>query len=122
MTTSPAALQVILGIAPLHLQLQREARGTALNRLRLPLSTNVSDIDSSEIIEKTTGWSAHPSVHLSPTQISLDGGGNINTGIYTAGSKTEKRVGAALCVLTDVNITHRWSTRLSLRNNSRRKS
>ncbi|GBL75165.1 hypothetical protein AVEN_194414-1 [Araneus ventricosus] len=62
--------------------------------------------------------SPHPSEHLSPTQISLDDGGNINTGlrIYTDGSKTEKGVGAAFCVLTDVNITHRWSTRLSLRN------
>ncbi|GBM69239.1 hypothetical protein AVEN_264236-1, partial [Araneus ventricosus] len=117
-TTSTAALQVILGIPLLHLQLQREARGTALFRLRLPLSTNVSDIDPSEIDEKATGWSAHPSEHLSPTQISLDDGGNINTElrIYTDGSKTEKGVGAAFCVLTDVNITQRWSTRLSLRN------
>ncbi|GBN28424.1 hypothetical protein AVEN_171948-1 [Araneus ventricosus] len=51
-TTSTAALQIILGIPPLHLQLQREARGTALFRLRLPLSTNVSNIDPSEIEEK----------------------------------------------------------------------
>ncbi|GBN27646.1 hypothetical protein AVEN_33139-1 [Araneus ventricosus] len=117
-TTSTAALQLILGIPPLHLQLQREARGTAIFRLRIPLSTNVCDIDPSEIEEKATGWSAHPSEHLSPTQISLDDGGNINTGlrIYTYGSKSEKGVGAAFCVLTDVNITHRWSTRLSLRN------
>ncbi|GBM64471.1 hypothetical protein AVEN_194230-1 [Araneus ventricosus] len=109
---------VILGIPPLHLQLQREARGTALFRLRLPLSTNVSDIDPSEIEEKATGWAAHPSEHLSPTQTSLYDGGNINTGlrIYTDRSKTDKGVGAAFCVLTDVNITHRWSSRLSLRN------
>ncbi|GBO13043.1 hypothetical protein AVEN_215255-1 [Araneus ventricosus] len=91
-TTSTAALQVILGIPPLHLQLQREARGTALFRLRLPLSTNVSDIDPSKIEEKATGWSTHPLEHL------------------------KRGVGAAFCVLTDVNITHRWSTRLSLRN------
>ncbi|GBO14023.1 hypothetical protein AVEN_220696-1 [Araneus ventricosus] len=91
-TTSTAALQVILGIPPLHLQLQREARGTALFRLRLPLSTNVCDIDGSGIEEKATGRSAHTSEHLSPTQISLDDGVNINTGlrIYTDGSKTEK--------------------------------
>ncbi|GBN27610.1 hypothetical protein AVEN_96962-1 [Araneus ventricosus] len=143
--TSTAALQVILGSPPLHLQLQREARGTALYRLRLPLSTNVSDIDPSEIEEKATRWStpvmwgkypfwvftlknkclgilhhwsAHPSEHLNPTQISLDDGGNINTGlrIYTDGSETEKGVGAAFCDLTDFNITHRWSTRISLRN------
>ncbi|GBM92241.1 hypothetical protein AVEN_203046-1 [Araneus ventricosus] len=117
-TTSTAALHITLGIPPLHIQLQREARGTALFRLRLPLSTNVSDIDPSEMEEKATVWSAHPSEHLSPTQIFLDDGGNINTGltIYTDGSKTEKGVGAAFCVLAAVNITHRWSTRLSLRN------
>ncbi|GBM94906.1 hypothetical protein AVEN_178225-1 [Araneus ventricosus] len=87
-----AALQVIPGIHPLHLQLQIEARGTALFRLRLPLSTNGSDIDPREIEEKATRWSAHPSEHLSLTQISLDDGSNINTGlrIYTDGSKTEK--------------------------------
>ncbi|GBM29693.1 hypothetical protein AVEN_156880-1 [Araneus ventricosus] len=70
-TTSTAALQVILGIPPLHLQLQREAR-SALFTLNLPLSANVSDIDPSEIEEKAAGWSAHPSEHLSPSQISLD--------------------------------------------------
>ncbi|GBN16995.1 hypothetical protein AVEN_140111-1 [Araneus ventricosus] len=102
--------------APLYLQLQREARGTALFRLRVPLSTNVCDIDPSEIEDKATGWSAHASEHLTPTQISLDDGGNINIGLYTYGSKTKKWVGAALCVLTDVKITHRWSTRLCLRN------
>ncbi|GBM15811.1 hypothetical protein AVEN_262960-1 [Araneus ventricosus] len=116
--TFTTALQVILGIPPLHLQLQRESRVTALFRHRLPLSTNVSDIDPSEIEEKATGWSAHQSENLSPIQISLDDGGNINTGlrIYTDGLKTEKGMGTAFCVLTDVNITHRWSVRLSLRN------
>ncbi|GBN61029.1 hypothetical protein AVEN_244504-1, partial [Araneus ventricosus] len=96
----------------------REARGTELWRFRLPLSTKDIDINRSEIEEKTTGWSAHPSDHLSPTQISLDDGGNIKTGltIYTDGSKTEKGVGGAFCVLTAVNNTHRWSARLSLRN------
>ncbi|GBM44552.1 hypothetical protein AVEN_250536-1 [Araneus ventricosus] len=71
-----------------------------------------------EIEEKATERSEHPSEHLSPTQISLDDGGNINTGhrIYTDGSKSEKAVGAAFYVLTDVNITHIWSTKLSLRN------
>ncbi|GBN90950.1 hypothetical protein AVEN_42543-1 [Araneus ventricosus] len=39
-TTSTAALQLILGIPPLHLELQREARGTSLFRLRIRLSTN----------------------------------------------------------------------------------
>ncbi|GBN85673.1 hypothetical protein AVEN_62908-1, partial [Araneus ventricosus] len=117
-TTSTAALQVILGIPHLHLQLQREARATALFRRSLPFSTNGSNIYPSEIEDKTTGWSAHPSEHLSPTEISLNDGSNINTGlrIYTVGLKTEKGVCAAFCVFTDVNITHRWSTRLFLRN------
>ncbi|GBN76905.1 Putative protein in type-1 retrotransposable element R1DM [Araneus ventricosus] len=88
------------------------------NNLHGSSAGHTGDIDPSEIEEKATGWSTHPSEHPSPTQISLDDGGNINTGlrIYTDGSKTERGVGAAFCVLTDVNITHRWSTRLSLRN------
>ncbi|GBN74183.1 hypothetical protein AVEN_106174-1 [Araneus ventricosus] len=72
---------VVLGIPPLHLRLERESRGTALYRLRLHISTNVIDINPSEIEEKATGWSAHPSEHLSSTQISLEDGGNINTGV-----------------------------------------
>ncbi|GBM17976.1 hypothetical protein AVEN_238379-1 [Araneus ventricosus] len=51
-TTSTAALLIILGIPPLHLQVQREARGTALYRLKLSLFTNVSDIDPIKIEEK----------------------------------------------------------------------
>ncbi|GBN16217.1 hypothetical protein AVEN_212575-1 [Araneus ventricosus] len=88
-TTSTAAIQVILGIP-----LQREARSTDLYRLKLPVSTNFGDIDPSEIKEKATGWSAHPSEHRSPTQISLDDGGNISTGfrIYTDGSETESKL------------------------------
>ncbi|GBO08538.1 hypothetical protein AVEN_114833-1 [Araneus ventricosus] len=54
-TTSTAAIQVILRIPPLHLHLQREARGTALYRLRLSVSTSISDIDPSEIEETATG-------------------------------------------------------------------
>ncbi|GBM60019.1 hypothetical protein AVEN_147584-1 [Araneus ventricosus] len=75
-----SSLWVILGIPPLHLQLERESRGTALYRLRLHLFTNVIDINPSEIEEKATGWSAHPSEHLSSTQIPLEDGGDINTG------------------------------------------
>ncbi|GBO08763.1 Putative protein in type-1 retrotransposable element R1DM [Araneus ventricosus] len=101
-----------------YLGIYIDEKMNSLFRLRLSLSTNASDIDPSEIEEKATGWSTHPSEHLSPTQISLDDGGNINTGlrIYTDGSKTERGVGAAFCVLTAVNITYRRSTRLSLRN------
>ncbi|GBN32383.1 hypothetical protein AVEN_109214-1 [Araneus ventricosus] len=74
------------------------------------LQTSVTSIPV-KLKKKATGWSTHPSEHLSPTQISLDDGGYIN-----AGPKTEKEVGTVFCVLTDVDITHRWSTRLSLRN------
>ncbi|GBN16234.1 hypothetical protein AVEN_212587-1 [Araneus ventricosus] len=93
-TTSAVAVQVILGIPPLQLHLQRAARGTALYKFRLPVSTNVSDIDLSEIEETATGWSAHPSEHRSPTQISHGDGGNINTGlrICTDGSDTESKL------------------------------
>ncbi|GBO13411.1 hypothetical protein AVEN_228733-1 [Araneus ventricosus] len=47
--------QVILGIPPLHLQLQREVRVIENYRLRLHLSINIIDIDPSEIDKKATG-------------------------------------------------------------------
>ncbi|GBN33194.1 hypothetical protein AVEN_28472-1 [Araneus ventricosus] len=99
---------------PFLLAISGAYRTTSTAALQVILVTSIPV----KLKKKATGWSTHPSEHLSPTQISLDDGGNINTGlrIYTDGSKTERGVGAAFCVLTDVNITHRWSTRLSLRN------
>ncbi|GBM08302.1 hypothetical protein AVEN_101433-1 [Araneus ventricosus] len=42
-TTPTAALQTILGIPPLHMQLQFEARFTSIYRLRIPLPPIITD-------------------------------------------------------------------------------
>ncbi|XP_055951422.1 uncharacterized protein LOC129987468 [Argiope bruennichi] len=112
-TTSTAALQTILGIPPLHLQLQREAKGISLYRLHH--NNNCLNLDPDKVDSKITGWTSHPSVHLQDRQISLEDGGSffeIN-GIYTDGSKTEKGVGAAFCVFQNGYPTTAWTSKLA---------
>ncbi|GBN59425.1 hypothetical protein AVEN_153200-1 [Araneus ventricosus] len=99
-TTPTAALQTIVGITPLHMQLQFEARFTSIYRLRISLSPNIIGIQPPHLEMKATGWSIHPSKHLKPNQISLEHGeANIALkdiiNIFTGGSKTEHGVGSA---------------------------
>ncbi|GBM24667.1 hypothetical protein AVEN_272894-1 [Araneus ventricosus] len=112
--TPTAALQVILEIPPLYLQLQLDARITELYRLR----NKIPDIPhlNPEVLEHTvTGWTTHPSNHLLPYQISLDDGGlnNVGTRLYTDGSKSPNGVGAAFSVMQENNTTHQWSAKLT---------
>ncbi|GBO12903.1 hypothetical protein AVEN_57990-1 [Araneus ventricosus] len=77
-TTPTAALQTILGISLLHIQLQFEARFTSNYRLRISFPPNITDIQPQDLEMKVTGWSIHPSECLKPNQISLlDGEANI---------------------------------------------
>ncbi|XP_055924683.1 uncharacterized protein LOC129956767 [Argiope bruennichi] len=117
-TTSTAALQIILGIPPLHLQLQREAKGISLCRLKNPTNNCHLQISQLEIDCKISGWTSHPSVHLEDHQISLDDGGlrSDPNGIYTDGSKTDKGVGAAYCVFNNGVTTTTWATKLAHHN------
>ncbi|GBN45734.1 hypothetical protein AVEN_199105-1 [Araneus ventricosus] len=73
-TTPTAALQTILGIPPLHMQLQFEARFISIYRLRIFLPPNIADIQPQDLEMKATGWSIHSSEHLKPNQISLEAG------------------------------------------------
>ncbi|GBM54156.1 hypothetical protein AVEN_67264-1 [Araneus ventricosus] len=105
-TTPTAALQAILGIPPLHRQLQFEAIFTSICRLIISLPPNITDIQPQDLEMKATGWPIHNSEHLKHNQISLeDGEANITRrdiiNIFTDGSKTEHRVGAAFFVLTN---------------------
>ncbi|GBL93073.1 hypothetical protein AVEN_216435-1 [Araneus ventricosus] len=62
-TTVIAALHVILGIAPLHLQLQQESRLINICKLNQPLS--IEDLPHLDQIEvKVSGWEFYPSKHL----------------------------------------------------------
>ncbi|GBO21166.1 hypothetical protein AVEN_176624-1 [Araneus ventricosus] len=67
---------------------------------------------------KATGLSIHPSEHLKFSQISLeDGKENIARkniiNIFTDGSKTERVVGAAFCVLINDIWASQWSAKLN---------
>ncbi|GBM57522.1 hypothetical protein AVEN_97638-1 [Araneus ventricosus] len=117
-TTRMAALQTILGIPPLHMQLQFEAMFTSIYHLRISLPPNIEDIQPQDLEMKATGWSIHQSEHLEPNQISLgDGEANIVRkdiiNIFTDGSKTEHGVGAAFCVLTNDIWAYQWSAKLN---------
>ncbi|GBM76039.1 hypothetical protein AVEN_53912-1 [Araneus ventricosus] len=113
-TTSTSALQVILGIPPLYLQLQQEARVTAIRRLNISLPDTLTTLVPGEVEKGETGWAAHPAECPSEEQISLVDGGGITSGtrIYTGGSKTEKGVGAEFCVWSGQNIVYRWLAKL----------
>ncbi|GBM65694.1 hypothetical protein AVEN_87117-1 [Araneus ventricosus] len=117
-TTPTAALQTILSIPPLHMQLQFEARFTSIYRLRIPLPPFITDTQPHDLEMKATGWSTHPSEHLKPNQISFEDGEAyiarkdiIN--IFTDGSKTEHGVGTAFCVLTNDIWAYQWSAKLN---------
>ncbi|GBM56119.1 hypothetical protein AVEN_6769-1 [Araneus ventricosus] len=104
--TPTAALQTILGIRPLHKQLQSEARFTSIYRLRISLTPNITDTQPQDLEMKEAGRSIYLSEHLKLNQISLeDGEANIARkdiiSIFTDGSKTKHGVGAAFCVLTN---------------------
>ncbi|GBO34132.1 hypothetical protein AVEN_169317-1 [Araneus ventricosus] len=100
-TTPTAALQTILGIPPLHMQLQFEVKFTSIYRLRIPLPPFITDTQPHDLEMKATGWSTHPSEHRKPNQISFEDGEAyiprkdiIN--IFTDGSKTEHGVSCLL--------------------------
>ncbi|GBM49341.1 hypothetical protein AVEN_148670-1 [Araneus ventricosus] len=100
------------------MKLQFEARFTSIYRLRISLPPNITDIQPQDLEVKATGWSIHPSEHLEPNQISLEGGeANIARkdiiNIFTDGSKTEHGVGAAFFVLTNDIWAYQWSAKLN---------
>ncbi|GBM09680.1 hypothetical protein AVEN_186393-1 [Araneus ventricosus] len=117
-TTPKGALLSILGIPPLHMQLQFEARFTSIYRLKIPLPPIITDTQPHDLDMKATGWSTHPSEHVKPDQISFeDGEAYIDRkdirNIFTDGSKTEHGVVVAFCVLTNDICTYQWSAKLN---------
>ncbi|GBN06930.1 hypothetical protein AVEN_181215-1 [Araneus ventricosus] len=117
-TTATSALQVILGIPSLYLQLHQEARVTAIRRLNISLPDTLTTLVPGEVEKGETGWAAHPAECPSEEQISLVDGGGITSGtrIYTDASKTEKGVGASFCVWSGQNVVCRWLAKLQYYN------
>ncbi|GBN70581.1 hypothetical protein AVEN_58892-1 [Araneus ventricosus] len=112
-TTATSTLQVILGIHPLYLYFQREARVTTIRRLNISLPDTLTTLVPGKVEKGETGGAAHPAESPTEEQISLVDGGGITSGtIYTDGSKTEKAVGAAFRVWSEQNIVYRWLAKL----------
>ncbi|GBM14748.1 hypothetical protein AVEN_72016-1 [Araneus ventricosus] len=74
-TTATSALQVILGIPPLYLQLQQEARVTAIRRLNISLPDTLTTLVPGEVEKGEPDWAAHPAECPTEEQISLVDGG-----------------------------------------------
>ncbi|GBN55948.1 hypothetical protein AVEN_109898-1 [Araneus ventricosus] len=120
-TTPTAASHTILGIPPLHMQLEFEPRFTSIYSLRITLPPSIIDIQPQDLEMKATGLPIHPSDHLKPNEISSeDGEANIAQkdiiNISTNGSKTEDGVGAAFYVLTNDIWAYQWSAKLIVNN------
>ncbi|GBN23074.1 hypothetical protein AVEN_131834-1 [Araneus ventricosus] len=77
--TPKAAIQVNLGIPPLHLHLQLDARITELYRLRNKIQ-DTSHLSPEVLEHRVTVWTTDASKHLLPHQISLDDGESNNGG------------------------------------------
>ncbi|GBL89602.1 hypothetical protein AVEN_209083-2-1, partial [Araneus ventricosus] len=111
-TTATSALQVTLGIPPLYLQLQQDARITAIRRLnRIPISLpyTLTTLVPGEIEKGETGWAAHPAECPSEEQISLvDNIGNP----HLHGWLEDRKRCRGFCVWSGQNIVYRWLAKL----------
>ncbi|GBM62669.1 hypothetical protein AVEN_257268-1 [Araneus ventricosus] len=76
-TTANSALQVILRIPPLILQLQQEAIVTTIRRLNISLSDILTALVPGEVEKRETGWAAHPAECPTEEQLSLVPGGGV---------------------------------------------
>ncbi|GBO17541.1 hypothetical protein AVEN_150018-1 [Araneus ventricosus] len=114
-TTPTAALQVVTGLQPLHLQIQQEATYARVARARslsnfFPVIFSPTDYES-----KSSGIHIHPFNFLLYNQISFaenhrDSGAKA---IYTDGSKTDEGTGSAYCILENYGIITSWQGKLN---------
>ncbi|XP_071043109.1 uncharacterized protein [Parasteatoda tepidariorum] len=104
-TASNAALNVLTGIPPLHLQILKES--IVANALRFNTSNLEHNINADDYQHKINSNRIHPANKTSYKQIVLPPSNPLPTRleIYTDGSKTIQGVGAAFCVYNDNNLT-----------------
>lgn len=104
-TTSTHALQILSGIAPLSIQVQKEATLTKLLRLNISCSFANVFFNSKDYTKKIKSCLVHPSFTQHIEQIFLPpkfSPYNDNT-IYTDGSKTDQGVGCAFVAYRNNN-------------------
>ncbi|GBL78342.1 hypothetical protein AVEN_42869-1 [Araneus ventricosus] len=117
-TASTAALQVVTGLQPLHLQIQQDATYARVARARS--SSNCFTVISSptDYERKSSGIHIHPHNFLLQNQISfvenhIDSGAKAT---YTDGSKTDEGTGSAYCILENYGIIASWQGKLDRSN------
>ncbi|GBN08471.1 hypothetical protein AVEN_52393-1 [Araneus ventricosus] len=105
-TTPTAALQVVTGLQPLHLQIQREATYAQVARARSSSNFFSLTYSPTDYESKSSGIHIHPHAFLLHNQLSFtenhrDSGAKA---IYSDESKTDESTGSAYCTLENYGI------------------
>lgn len=108
--TSTEALQILLGIPPLDLQLEAESTLTRVVRL----GVSVSPFSAMDYVHKTSQYLS-PRVPVDPV-MNLASEFQGNTIIYTDGSKHDNTTGAAYCVFRNDELFSTWQGQLRQHN------
>ncbi|GBM53116.1 hypothetical protein AVEN_130770-1 [Araneus ventricosus] len=117
-TTPTAALQVVTGLQPLHLQIQQEATYARVVRARSSSNFFTVIFSPTDYESKSSGIHTHPLNFLLHNQISF-AENHIDSGakdIYTDGSKTDEGTGSAYCNLENYGIIASWHGKLDRSN------
>ncbi|GBL76671.1 hypothetical protein AVEN_53371-1 [Araneus ventricosus] len=117
-TTPTAALQVVTGLQPLHLQIQQEVTYARVARARSSSKFFTVIFRPIDYGRKSSGIHIHPHNFLLHNQISFaenhrDSG---TKAIYTDGSKTDEGNGSAYCALENYGIIASWQGKLDHNN------
>ncbi|GBN81303.1 hypothetical protein AVEN_106820-1 [Araneus ventricosus] len=118
LTTPTAALQVVTGLQPLHLQIQQEATYARVARARSSSNFFTVIFRPTDYESKCSGIHIHPPNFLLHNQISF-AENHIDSGakaIYTDGSKTDEDTGSAFCILENCGIIASWQGKLDRSN------
>ncbi|GBN42815.1 hypothetical protein AVEN_222844-1 [Araneus ventricosus] len=105
-TTATAALQVVTGLQPLHLQIQQETTYGRVARARSSSNFFTVIFSPTDYESKSSGIHIHPHNFLLHNQNSF-AENHIDSGvkaIYTDGSKTDDGTGSAYCILENYGI------------------
>ncbi|GBM25227.1 hypothetical protein AVEN_153410-1 [Araneus ventricosus] len=117
-TTPTAALQVITGLQPLHLQIQQEATHARFARARSSSNFFTVIFSPTDYEIKSSGIHIQPPNFFLHNQISfaenhIDSGAKV---IYTDVSKTDEGTSSAYCILENYGIIATWQGKLDLSN------
>ncbi|GBL78016.1 hypothetical protein AVEN_195750-1, partial [Araneus ventricosus] len=113
-TTPTAALQVVTGLQPLHLQIQQEATYARVARARSSSNFFTVIFSPTDYESKSSRIHIHPPNFVLHSKISFaenhrDSGAKA---IYTDGSKTDEGTGSAYCILENYGIIASWQGKL----------